>query len=635
MSQKTKKNVYFVQVGFAFDNSLYLPYAVGVIAAYAWQDSWVSDNYELKDMFFKREKLNDVLNRLDNPYIVAFSNYVWNYEYNKALAKQIRSKYPNCYIVFGGHNVAADNNLLNTQDYIDILIHGEGEESFLKLLKALPLLELDKVPNIAYKNKKNEIIQTQKSYSVSLKNHPSPYLTGIFDKILKENPDIDFLAVLETNRGCPYNCSYCDWCDRGKIRFFSIEKIRAEIQWLSYNKIEYCFCADANFGMFERDLEIVNDLTQAKKATGFPKVFRPCYDKNSDELVFEICKKLNAYNMDKGATMAYQTLCTEALVNINRENLTLEHFSKLLKMYNENGIPTYSEMILGLPGETYDSFCDGLCKLLEAGQHRSISVYYCEMLVNSEMAKKEYIEKHQIESVKVKFNHIHSIVREEEIQEYSYLVISTATMKRKDWIRSNMFSICVQCFHNLGLLRCFAIYLYYEKGISYLDFYKSLLERILRTENTLTYKVFKEFESRLSNSLSGNWNYQNDIFGKATFFFEEGAFLEFLYNYDTFWNEILPFLKEFEIEENIFSELLKFQKSILKYPGIKKINVQFNYNFADYFKNIYSGSQSPLEATHQELILDSSEDFETWQDYAREIVWYGRRRGATYYSIVK
>ena len=96
---------------------------------------------------------------------------------------------------------------------------------------------------------------------------------------------------------------------------------------------------------------------------------------------------------------------------IGRKNLTMEHFSALMEKYNAVGIPTYSELILGLPGETKDSFCRGLCKLLESGQHNSLSVYYLEMLPNSDIADKGYIQKHGIQVIKVPFNHIHSAIK--------------------------------------------------------------------------------------------------------------------------------------------------------------------------------------------------------------------------------
>ena len=625
----SKKNIYLIQVGFAFDRSLYFPCAAGAIAAYALEDDFVKNTYEFKEFIFKREKLDTVIFRLDEPFLAGFSCCVWNFEYNKALAKKLKVAFPECVIVFGGHNISEGSSLLDEEPYIDILVHGEGEEPFLELLKALPDADLKSVPNIAYRGKQNTMIETTKEDSFDIESYPSPYLSGIFDLLISDNPDVDFLAVLETNRGCPYSCSYCDWCAGKAVRFFPMERIKAEIQWMSDKKIEYCFCADSNFGMFPRDLEIVDYIVDMKIKTGYPKVFRPCYAKNSDDNVFQISKTLNSVEMDKGATLAYQTLSDDALINVNRKNLTLDKFANILSKYNEAGIPSYSELILGLPGETYDSFCGGICELLEAGQHNSISVYHCELLVNSEMAQDKYIEKHGIQVAKVPFNHIHSADKREEVMEYSYLVVGTNTMSNAMWIKSNMFSICVQCFHNLGLLRCIALYQYYEKEISYLDFYNKLLDYIISAEGTLIQTLFKKFEKELKNLEAGKWMYHNELFGEATWFFEEGAFLEIVRDYERFWDEIAPFLESLGIENELYRDLASYQKAIVKRPGIGAADVILQYDLGRYFDAIYTGKRGILQKTPNKLHVAGENKTADWKEFARETVWFGRRRGAT------
>ncbi|MCL2513510.1 MAG: hypothetical protein FWF08_06375, partial [Oscillospiraceae bacterium] len=361
-----KKNIYLIQAGFGFDNSLYFPYAVGTLAAYAWADPEISEFYNLKELVFTRKDIKSFVKSMENPFLAGFSNYVWNFEYNKALAKAIKREYPSCVILFGGHSVPPGTALLEQESYVDILMYGEGEVPFTKLLKALKITGIARIPNIAYRKVGKIHVNRREEYP-DISSYPSPYSSGLFDKLISDNPDVDFLAVLETNRGCVHNCAYCDWCIGKKLRQFPIERVRADIDWLSKNKIEYCFCADANFGIFGRDEEIVDYIIQNREKYGYPKVFRPCYAKDKDERVFSISKKLNAYGMDKGATMAYQTLSPAALSNINRKNLTLGHFSKLLAMYNEAAIPAYSELILGMPGETYESFCEGICRLIESG----------------------------------------------------------------------------------------------------------------------------------------------------------------------------------------------------------------------------------------------------------------------------
>ena len=384
--------------------------------------------------------------------------------------------------------------------------------------------------------------------------------------------------------------------------------------------------------MFERDEEIAEFIVELNKKTGFPKVFRPCYEKNSADRVFKISKILNSRGLDKGATMAYQTLSDDALKNINRKNLTMEHFSGLMASYTKAGIPTYSELILGLPGETAESFCQGMCKLLRAGQHNSISVYYCELLPNAPMCRPEYMKKYQIEPMKVHFNHIHSASgKKDTIPEYSYLVRSTSSMHREDWVYANLFSICLQCFHSLGLLRFFAIYAYHALNIDYYDFYKNLLDFCLN-DNGRTGELFREIKKKLDGSLEGEWNHSNPVFGNVTWFFEEGLYLEFLYNSDELKRLIDEYVKPLGIDAAIYSELLKFQLNSIKMPFEDGKKFECNYDFLSYFHNISSDESIRLESKKTTYIFEAPKRYDEWPEFARETVWYGRRKGATLYT---
>ena len=621
------KNVYFVQVGFAFDKSVYLPYATGTIVAYCRSRQDIAAEYDFKEIIFRRNDVESIVGGMESPYIVAFSTYVWNVEFNKALAKAVKKAYPECIIIFGGHSVSDRMEFLS-KEYIDILTLGEGEEVTANLLRALrDGKELSECKGIAYRDADGNNILTEPHLPESVEDYPSPYLTGVFDSIIEKNPDTMFDTIIETNRGCPYNCAYCDWSNHKKLRLFPMEKVKGEIKWLSEHKIEYCFCADSNFGMFERDVEIAEYIVELNKKTGFPKVFRPCYEKNSAERVFQISKTLNSRGLDKGATMAYQTLCDDALKNINRKNLTMEHFSNLMASYTNANIPTYSELILGLPGETAESFCQGLCKLLRAGQHNSISVYYCELLPNAPMCKPEYMNKHQIEPMKVQFNHIHSASgKKDSIPEYSYLVRSTATMPRDAWVYANLFSICLQCFHSLGLLRYFAIYAYHELGIDYYDFYKGLLDFCLNDAGVIG-TLLKEIKKKLDGSLEGEWNHSNPVFGNVTWFFEEGLFLEFLYNTEMLKDLVESYVRPMFDDTEIYGELMKYQLNAIKMPFESGKEFECGYDFLGFFQN----TDTAPEKIKTRYVFTAPKEYSNWPEFAKETVWYGRRRGATLY----
>ena len=184
-------------------------------------------------------------------------------------------------------------------------------------------------------------------------------------------------------------------------------------------------------------------------------------------------------------------------------------------------------------------------------------------------------------------------------------------------------------FHHLGLLRCFALYSRYEKGISYYDFYNRLLEYIFSDKEKYIYKLFEEIRWKTENTEVSDWCYQKDIFSKVGWYFEEGIFLDLIYNRDEFWKDIEDFVSSLGIEEDIFRQLLHYQKAILRLPGVRNLTIDSEYDFYSYFENIYDDCYKPLEKKKTTLSIELEKQIDTWADYAREIIWFGKRRSAT------
>ena len=133
------RNIYFVQAcdlhGAAGNETAYLPYATGLLAAYAFHNETVKENYRVKRFIYKKERIADAVASMEAPAVVGFSTYIWNNEYNLRLAEAIKKAYPGCAIVFGGHNVYNEaSDQLRAYPFIDFLIHGEGEIAFCELL---------------------------------------------------------------------------------------------------------------------------------------------------------------------------------------------------------------------------------------------------------------------------------------------------------------------------------------------------------------------------------------------------------------------------------------------------------------------------------------------------------------------
>lgn len=624
-----KRNIYLSQFNVAYSDFTYLPYGAGCLAAYAWKDEEIKSKFRLGELFFMREKIEEVMERIENPFLFGFSCLVWNMEYNKVLAQRIKEKYPDCFIVFGGHNVPFNTDILKECPYVDALIHGEGEQSLTELIKAVDSGDFSDLTNTSLRLNGKIIETPAKSFCTPVDDLPSPYLEGVFDGFFEAFPNVSMHAIIETNRGCPYSCAFCNWCYTEKMRYFPMEKVKAEIDWVSEHKISYCYCADSNFGISKRDLEIAQYVVDVNKKTGYPNIFKPCYAKNSDEYVFEIGKLLNNNGVDKGVTLAYQSLNPETLENIGRKNLDVEYYTKLNARYSAEGIPTYTEFILGLPGETYESFCDGLCYLLDAGQHNSMAVYTCQVYCNAPIAQPEYKEKYGIKWERVPFLGLHYSPNFNGIQEYYDAIVETSTMSKADWVKANMFSVCLQGFHHLGLLRCFAIYARYELDMPYAEFYNRLLDYIFSDDSKYIYELFEMIRQKTDDTETAEWYYQNDTFSTVGWYFEEGVFLDLAYHSEAFWEEIYDFLASLGMDEQVFKNLFKYQKGIIRLPGQRTLSIETDYDFYNYFENIYSNSYTPLEKKRNRLNIILEKQIDSWDVYAKEIIWYGKRRSAT------
>ena len=635
MGKCVKKKFYFIQPNTLLGNSIYFPYAVGVLSSYALQFEDVSEKYELAGIIFKEDTEKEVMSSIIDPEIVGFSNYFWNYEYNLEQAKNIKEKYPECVIIFGGHQVSRDSDFLLKYPFIDILIFGEGEIPFTRILRTLDKGEsLGNIPNISFRNGNGEIIKTEDK-AEGVENYPSPYLTGIFDKLLNVPEGMEFNAQLETNRGCPYHCSFCDWCDYDlPMRQFPMERVKKDLEWISGHKISYCMCVDSNFGLFERDEEITEFAVSLKKKNGFPDKFGACFAKNKTDRIFTINKMFNDVGMSKGVSLAFQSMSETVLENISRKNMNKDKLSEQLELYHKAGIPTYTELILGLPGETLKSFSEGICELLERGQHDSINVFRCEVYPNSTLSNKDYMKKFGIKTAINKLNINHCAISNAVFSGGLEYIIETSTMSADDLVKATVFSACIQSVHCHGLLQCFAIYLHNAMGVPYYNFYNSFINYFSDREGVIG-DTIRRISRCIESTADGeaDLSYINREFGDITWPYEEAMLLDYIYKLDDFYKEAEEFIKDFGIEENVMNELMSYQKNLIVTPFDNDVKATYSYNWKEYFYNILANKETKLDKKETTLRFFADDVPSDWENYAKKIIWYGRRNKKTIRTV--
>lgn len=631
------KNIYMLQPcdlhGNGDEKSAYLPYATGLLIAYAFKNEIVKEHYAIRRFIYCKEDIAAAVASLEEPAVIGFSTYIWNYEYNKAFAAEVKKQYPDCVTVFGGHNIETrSNRQLEEYPFMDFLIHGEGEQAFCDILVHLCTDgDFSDIPNISYRDH-GRIVKTRVEPFCRL-DFPSPYIEGYFDDLLKD--DMIFSALIETNRGCPFSCAYCDWGSiHEKIRHFPIERTIAEMRWLAEHKIEFCFCIDSNFGIYQKDYEIVDAFLRIKEETGYPEMFKCCATDSNEIQQFNIHKKLNSCKMLKGASLALQTLSPQVLSNMGRKNISLDRFKRLSAMYNEEGIPTYTELIYGLPGETYDSFADSVNTLLETATPKSGFMYFCELLPNSELGSPESIEKFKIKTAKMPYTQFHS-EPERGVIEYSNIIIATYSMDYDMWIDMCIFGLVIQSLHFMGLTKLVSQYLFFEHGVSYRAFYEKLISFAAAHPETVFGRCYAEIYHKLSAEKRGEYISRvhiNPVFGNIEYQLEEGITLEVIREFKAFFDEFSPVFREFCPDDGRMEEVLRYQYASVRLPGETGKTADFSLDLLRYFRDISVGKYAPPEPLPNTVSFRNLYPTDGYWEYAKYNVWYGRKETRTLYS---
>ncbi len=470
----------------------FLPYSVGLLQAYAQHYLTEPGKYEWLPQIYSRCSVARAVDGLAQADVVGFSCYVWNVEISLAIARELKRVNPDVLVVFGGPHVPdRSEEFLRANRCIDLACHGEGEAPFTQILEVAPTRDWSDVAAISYLDDADQyVVHPKAGRTKELSEIPSPYLTGTFDGLMSAHPDEQWVMAWETNRGCPFSCTFCDWgsATASRVYSFDMDRLEAEIAWCANHKITSIVCCDANFGMLPRDLEIIQKVIGSRKRTGFPYAISIQNAKNSTERSYEI-QKLLADNMRTiGVTLSLQTTNKETLKNIRRANIRSESFQELQRRFTRDGIYTYSDIIIGLPGETYDGFAQSVSQVVADGQNNHIQFHNCSILPNAEMGDPAYIARYGLSTVPQPIRSCYSRLEEvPEVEEYLDTVVSTTAMPKDDWVRTKVFAWYSDLLYFDRLIQIPIMVSNYRTNISYRYFIEAITEANYSTAPTVAW----------------------------------------------------------------------------------------------------------------------------------------------------
>ncbi len=359
------------------------------------------------------------------PAVLLCSDYVWSLDANLRAAEQGLARNPELVVIHGGpsspkYEGDARRFLDEHRAVAHVLTRGEGELLIGPLLAALaptlPAMDPDalrQLEGVSFLDPVTEdMVRTGEPARITdLDALPSPYLTGEFDHL----PGSAWTTCLsvETNRGCPYGCTFCDWgsATLSRIRMFSPDRVEAEVRWAAARGVQAINLPDANFGIMSRDVDTATRIAAVKRVTGSPKylVFYPA--KNTTKHLARIMDILADAGISSAASLSLQTIDPDTLQALDRTNISTAHFVALAAEYRRRHHPLQGDLLLGVPGQTYDTYKTDLQFMFD---HEILArTWPVQILPNAPMNAPEYRALHQIE------------VEDD-------LVVATATLTRAD-----------------------------------------------------------------------------------------------------------------------------------------------------------------------------------------------------------
>ncbi|MFL2771764.1 MAG: B12-binding domain-containing radical SAM protein [Rhodospirillaceae bacterium] len=635
-----------VQINGGFAGQSWVPYSVGMLQSYAVTYSSRPESYEFLTPIFKREPVRDIVSKLAQADIVAISLYTWNEGISLEVARRVKEQSPDTLIIVGGPQVPSrSDEFLADNAMIDVVVHAEGERVFLDLLESYPSNDWTNISSVSYRIN-GEVVTTLGAPRLrNLDDIPSPYLTGVFDKLFEENPDEKWTALWETNRGCPFSCTFCDWGSNtaSKVARFGTERLLEEIEWFSHNRIPFIYCCDANFGILPRDETIAEQMAEQKRRSGYPVIFSVQNTKNATGRSFEVQKILSDAGLSKGVSLSMQSTNPKTLEIIRRANISLDSYQTLQERFTHHNIETYSELILGLPGDTYDTFASSVDDLISNGQHNRIRFNNLSILPNAEMGDPRYQKTHKMETVRIPVvnGYGENVEHEDDVQEYQYLVVSTKTMPPAEWRKTRVFAWMADFLHFDKMLQI-PMVMVNQAGEGE---YRSIIEYILDADAS-DYPLIAEVgdflrgHAQAIQSGSGEY-YHEERFLNSFWKPDEIMVMRIVADgrIDQFYDESKRLLLEYvaasniEMDELLIDEAIHLNKVLLKVPFVgEDLVVPLKTQVLDLWESVVKVELNGGRASERVRVLRAKDQWQKLDDWCREVVWFGNRTGSYFYE---
>jgi len=355
-----------------FNPNYYYPLSLHYLKAYANKeladDVTISiNNYNIEEA--PNHIIYDLLK--DSPDVIAFSCYIWNTQKILGITHLLKKLNPTLKIVLGGPQVTATaETILAENESVDVIVRGEGEQTFAELLKYYlnNNLGIEEITGISYKADGKVHSNQPRPLIANLDDIPSPFNEGIKDK--------SHTILIETQRGCPFECGFCSYHKNFKsVRTFSLERVKSDINHLIRSGVKQLYLADPTFNLNpKRAKEILKYIGSINKDTVVNTELRA---ELLDQETVDLSEKAGVTFLEIGL----QSTNPETLKIIGRET-NLNKFEKGIKLLEKSKIQYVVQLIIGLPGDDLNTFKNSMDYVLNLASDK-LQVFELQLLPGS------------------------------------------------------------------------------------------------------------------------------------------------------------------------------------------------------------------------------------------------------------
>lgn len=560
---------------------------------------WGEADYDYTD-------IDALINQLiiEQPTIVGFSVYLWNESVVLLMSEKLKDAMPNLIIVYGGpqQDIKFNDNYFRDHPYTDLVVPSDayGEGSIYDILENIvnnngildaPLVPYSYWPTQSRDVQFNSLAAKKRDFKWP-KNALRAQEKHIIP-LIKKAKDANIGSIwiqMETSRGCPYKCSFCDW--GGGTFTKTVKKdfgfVIDEITWAGENQIDGLFFCDANFGLFSIDIEYIKHCVEIKEKYGYPKFVNIQPTKTKIDNLYQVYLLLSNADMLAYYSISIQDLNDDVKKNVDRIDFSFEDQVQMFRKLQANAnryLPVWIETIMGLPGSSIDTIKESIHRINLEKLPFPIG-YVWALLPAAPAYDPEYRKQYKIKTIKGKTSAgmgsgtplrekpnrtmdpgVNKTVADtaDTMTEY---VVETMSYNSSDWVDMNMLSIFTASTQSSEILDLVSHYMWQEHKVNYGDLFHEIMNTVLYDE-----RVDSEFKKEMSNLKLAydTWltDSKSDVFCdfKDEFAFTISPVIYYIFiiliNTDKFFDGVLLAIGKFVDVDDRILDLCHFSKNRL------------------------------------------------------------------------